>query len=441
MQLDGKFAQMQTRFQGHFVLVWARFAVLSLVLNSTGPRKESVRQIFFSMAAEKSLPLWTPAFALLCCAQFFGSAQHALLQPTFPLYITSLGGTPLEVGFVLACFAVTSVVFRPLIGGWADRWSEPRVLTCGLLLLAAAVLLCFIPSAEVTMLANGLRGIGWAALSAGGYSLLALSAPPQRRGEASGYYSGVQASGTILLPAVALWLIDAPFGGFNVVFVAAIALAATGAGTGAILSNYAPQPAHDRRGVPSGPWWREILNVLDREIILASALSFASHVSFPAVASFLVLYARQIQIDNLGWFFVASGTTSLLARPLLGKVSDRIGRRRALLACFILQALALISLAYASNLTGLIIPGMLYMVGLAMASSTTLAIAMEQAKPERRGRAMATFSVALPLSNGVGALICGGLVQWVGFFWMYIAAASFAAAGLLVTIANRAYLK
>jgi MFS family permease len=291
------------------------------------------------------------------------------------------------------------------------------------------------------MIANALRGIGWAALSAGGYSLLALSAPPQRRGEASGYYSGVQASGTILLPAVALWLIDAPFGGFNVVFGGAIALAAIGAGAGAILFRYAPQPAHDRRTVPSGPWWREILNVLDREIILASVLSFASHVSFPAVASFLVLYARQVHVNNLGWFFVASGATSLLCRPLLGKISDRVGRRRALLACFVFQALALASLAYASNLTGLIIPGMLYMVGLAMASSTTLAIAMEQAKPERRGRAMATFSVALPLSNGVGALICGGLVQWLGFFWMYIVAGFIAAGGLLVTIINRAYLK
>ena len=51
-----------------------------------------------------------------------------------------------------------------------------------------------------------------------------------------------------------------------------------------------------------------------------------------------------------------------------------------------------------------------------MSSSTTLAIAMEQAKPERRGRAMATFSIALPLSNGIGALICGSLVQWFGFF-------------------------
>ena len=167
------------------------------------------------MAAGKSQSLWTPTFALLCCAQFFGSAQHALLQPTFPLYITSLGGTPFKVGLVIACFAVTSVVFRPLIGGWADRWSETRVLICGLLLLSAAVFFCFIPFAETTMFANALRGLGWAGLSAAGYSLLALSAPAERRGEASGYYSGIQASGTILLPAVALWLIDAPFGGFS----------------------------------------------------------------------------------------------------------------------------------------------------------------------------------------------------------------------------------
>lgn len=129
------------------------------------------------MAAGKFQALWTPTFALLCCAQFFGSAQHALLQPTFPLYITSLGGHAVPSGYVLACFAVTSVIFRPLIGGWADRWSETGVLICGLLLLSAAVIFCFIPFTQATMLANALRRLGWAGFNAGGYSLLALSAP------------------------------------------------------------------------------------------------------------------------------------------------------------------------------------------------------------------------------------------------------------------------
>ena len=98
-------------------------------------------------------------------------------------------------------------------------------------------------------------------------------------------------------------------------------------------------------------------------------------------------------------------------------------------------------LAFATNLFALIICGALYMIGLAMSSSTTLAIAMEQAKPERRGRAMATFSIALPLSNGVGALICGSLVQWFGFFSMYLVLAALAGSGLMITIVNRARLK
>jgi MFS family permease len=204
---------------------------------------------------------------------------------------------------------------------------------------------------------------------------------------------------------------------------------------------HAPQPTHDRHAALAVPWWREILNVVDREIILASVLSFTSHVSFPAVASFLVLYATEIGIQDIGWFYVVTGTTSLLARPLLGKVSDRIGRRRALLACFVFQAVALMMLAFASTLIALMVSGMLYMLGLAIASATTLAIAMEQAKPERRGRAMATFSIALPLSNGVGALICGSLIEGVGYFWMYFALAAISGGGLLVTIGNRAYLK
>src|SRR5262245_66187332 len=96
------------------------------------------------MAAGKSHALWTPTFALLCCAQFFGSSQHALLQPTFPLYITALGGTPFKVGLVIAWFAVTSVVFRPLIGGWADKWSGSGPRICGLLLLSTAVIVFWV---------------------------------------------------------------------------------------------------------------------------------------------------------------------------------------------------------------------------------------------------------------------------------------------------------
>ncbi len=388
------------------------------------------------MPTENPDSIWTRAFSLLCLAQFLGYSQYFILQPTFPLYITSLGGTPFQVGIVLSCFAVTSVLFRPFIGLWADRWSETGVLTSGLIVLAASLALCFAPFVEATMLANGLRGIGWAGLNTGGYSLLALSAPPSRRGEASGYYSGVQSGPTILLPAVALWIIDAPFGGFDGVFAVAVLLAGVGAGVGVLLGRHAPR---GHRQVPfeiSTSWRRDIFNIMERDIILASLLLFCFHVSLPAVASFIVLYALELGIPSIGWFYIVSGATSALARPVLGRVSDQIGRSQSLAAGFIMQTVALCMLALATNLAWLLISGALFMTGTAIGTATTLAVAVERAQPERRGRAMATFSLAFPLSGGLGALISGSAVELVGYSWMYLIAAGIGALGLALTAIN-----
>ena len=394
-----------------------------------------------SMPTVKSGTIWTPAFALLCLAQLLGYAQHSILTPTFPLYVTQLGGSPFVVGLVLACFAVTSVIVRPIIGHWADRWNEAGVMIWGLLFLGASILLCFIPLVEATMLANGLRGIGWAGLNAGGYTLLASSAPEAKRGEASGYYSGVQGSASILFPAVALWLIYAPFGGFRVVFATATTLAIIGAGVGAAMVRYVPSTVHRRSFVATQPWWRELFNIVDRDVFLPSVMLFCLNLSFPAVTSFIVLYARDIGIENFGSYFVVSGATNLLARPLLGRASDKIGRSRSLAAGFILQIMALSLLIIASGLFGVLISGALYMLGNAIGSSTALALAVERANPQRRGKAMASFSMAYPLSYGVGSLLMGSIVEIGGYIEMFLTAAGLSVAGLAVALTNWPRLK
>jgi MFS family permease len=393
------------------------------------------------MATTKLQSIWTPAFALLCTAQFLGYAQNSILQPTFPLYVTQLGGSPFIVGLVLGCFAVTSIILRPVIGHWADRWNEAGVMISGLLFMGASLLFCFFPLIETTMLANGLRGIGWAGLNAAGYTLLASSAPEARRGEASGYYSGVQGSATILFPAVALWLIYAPFGGFRVVFGVAVALAIMGAAVGALMTRCIPRVVHRPQFHDSNPWWRELFNFVDRDILPPSVMLFCLNLSFPAVSAFIVLYAREIGVEHFGWYFVVTGTTSLFARPLLGRASDKIGRSRSMAAGFIAQTTALVLLITVSNLLGMIISGILYMLGNAIGSSTTLALALERANPQRRGKSMAAFSVAYPLSYGVGSLLIGSAVEILGYIGMFLFAAALAALGLAFAWLNAAKLK
>ena len=381
--------------------------------------------------------LWTSTFALLCVVQSLGYAQQAMLNPTIPLYITQLGGSPFVVGLTISSFAATSVIARPFIGYWSDRWSECGVLAFGLLMLAASMLLCFFPFVSMVLLANALRGIGWAGVNAGGYALLARIAPESRRGEASGYYSGAQSTPTVLFPAVALWLLHAPFGGYNLVFTIMIALGLAGAGVCFFMSRQVPtveRRAESHSG--SLPWWRQIFSVAEQGVLLPAALMFCNQLSFPAITSFIVLYAREIGIGAIGSYFVVSGITSVLARPLLGRVCDRIGIGYSLVATFTLQSLALLLLAAASNLATILCAGVLAMLSMAIGGSATLIIAMNRATPERRGRFMASFSIAYPLGYGVGAVITGSAVEMIGYSWTYLLLAGLGLSGLVLTLTN-----
>ena len=383
--------------------------------------------------------IWTKTFVLLCAAQLLGYAQHFMLAPVLPLYITKLGGSPFVVGLVLSCFAISSVAVRPLVGHWADRRSETLVMIFGLLVQAGAIFFCFMPFIAATALANALRGIGWGGLNTGGYSLLARIAPESQRGAASGMYSGVQSSAQIFFPPLALWLLYAPFGSYGLVFVVTAIFSLAGALTGILMAPAISRKASERSAGES-KWWREIFRFIEPEILLPSILLLWLNVSLPSITNFIILYARELNIANFGVYFAVIGATSMLGRPLLGRLSDKIGHARSIASGFVLQLAALLLLPALSNLVGLIFCGVVYMLGNAIGSSTTLALAVERADPRRRGKQMATFSVAYPLSYGIGSVITGSAIDLAGYAGMFLLLAVIQAAGLVFVMARRARL-
>lgn len=391
--------------------------------------------------ASTNRSLWTRGFVLLCLAEFLCYAQHFVLQPALPLYITHLGGSPFIVGLVIAAFGITSVISRPIIGYWVDRWSAPGMMVLGMIGQGLSILFCLLPFNAAVIVSNALRGIGWSSMAASGYTLLATSAPPQRRGEASGYFGGVQSSATIIFPAIALWIIDSPLGGFRAVFLLAMTFVFGGAIAAWALARIAPRHGQEGKMDAAEPWWREIINVVDRHILTAALLIFTLNMSLPCFSSFIVLYARDLGVSNFGWYYVAVGVTSAFGRPLLGRFSDRFGAGRSLLIAFSLETVALLIMPLASSLPGLILSGALWYTGAAIGGARIMALAMESAPAQRRGRAMASYSTALPLSNGVGALINGIVVDLAGFRWMYTIAGILCAAGFVVIWKQWAKLK
>jgi len=61
---------------------------------------------------------------------------------------------------------------------------------------------------------------------------------------------------------------------------------------------------------------------------------------------------------------------------------------------------------------------------------------MKRATAARRGRFMASFSMAYPLGYGIGALITGSAVDLLGYTWTYLLLAALGSCGLLLTMLN-----
>ena len=93
-------------------------------------------------------------------------------------------------------------------------------------------------------------------------------------------------------------------------------------------------------------------------------------------------------------FYVLSGATSIIVRPVLGKKSDAIGRGPAIGIGLASQLIGLVLIIVASNIVSHTGGGFFAAMGTSMIGSTTTALAMDLANPLSRGRAMATFSVS-----------------------------------------------
>jgi MFS family permease len=381
-------------------------------------------------------PIWTSAYLLLCAAVFLSYAQMALLVPTIPLYVVHLGHTPFLAGIVLMAFSLPSFSLRPFVGYLADRWSAIGVLGLGALLIAAGSSLYTLPAFWTVFMASATRGLGWAGLNTGGYTVLAHITPPTRRGEASGYYSSITGAASLAFPAIALWLLALPNAGYNSVFLTAALFAVLSAALAYFgVRRFISIPRVDASAAGPGGI-RSALGLIDRGVLLATALNASVTLSQPAITAFLPLYARHLGIQGIALFYVVAGASDLLSRPVFGRAGDRLGRGYSMVPSFVAQILGVALIVIWPTLHSILICGLLNGVGSAVNSASAMALGMDLANPRRRGAAMATFSLSFQMGNGIGSVLAGSLISLSGFRAMYLGSIAILAGGLALTLAT-----
>jgi MFS family permease len=86
----------------------------------------------------------------------------------------------------------------------------------------------------------------------------------------------------------------------------------------------------------------------DRLVLITSAAHAAQFMLNGMLNAFLPLYGREVlnlSGSELGWLFGLETVTTLMVRPIIGVLSDRIGRRAVIVTGLTIAARSLLALS------------------------------------------------------------------------------------------------
>ena len=371
--------------------------------------------------------LITPTIA--ACLAISGGVHVVvyLLNATLPLHVVGLGGSKTQVGLLFATSTTVSMILRPLVGGWVDRFGARRVMLPGVAALLATLLLLPLaasPAAYVALMAGLGCGNGVLATAAG--VLVAQASPAARRGEALSVYFLATALSFAAGPPLGLALYGQ--GGIRHCFVAALGLGAVIALLILTLRSPALQDASDH----AFRWF-------SRRALPAAATVVCVNVGYSSIYAFLPLYALASGLEgSLGWFYVLFAVCIITGRLTLRGLSDRIGRAQVIVPAVALTTLSYLLLARPPRVPTLAAAAIMLGAGVAMFYPTLLALLVDRTPEAERGSAMGTLSASFDLGSVLGSLLVGFTVERVSFAAGFHTAATGALAGLtLFVLAER----
>ena len=345
--------------------------------------------------------------------------------PVLPLYARELGAGPELVGLVAGASTVTGVLLNLPAGAISDAVGRRAVLLTAAAMFALMPLVYpLVASVAVLVMVRFVHGSASALFGPAAAATLSDVAPANQRGGWLGTYAAIQGAGAAAGPVLAGTLLTVA--GFAPTFLAAAIFGLMGA---AVLVRL-PVSA-ERRAVTSWFHLRTAVAAVaaDRRILLTSGAQAGQFVLHGLITAFLPIYAVEragISPAEAGWLFGAQMLTTIAARPLFGRVSDRTDRRLMIVLGLIVCALATPALTLATTFQTLLLVSATYGAGLAITTSSTAALITDLSDRGRYGAAHGLFGAIFDIGDAIGPIAGGIVAARLGY------ALTFQAAGALV---------
>ncbi|STB57894.1 efflux pump [Citrobacter freundii] len=363
---------------------------------------------------------------------FFTGLAISQILPFLPLYISQLGVTSHEAlsmwsGLTFSVTFLISAIVSPMWGSLADRKGRKLMLLRASLGMAIAILLqAFATNVWQLFLLRGVMGL------TSGYipnamALVASQVPRERSGWALSTLSTAQISGVIGGPLMGGFIADHI--GLRAVFCITAALLVVSFLVTLFLIKEGVRPTIKKSERLSG---KAVFASLPYPALVISLFftTMVIQLCNGSIGPILALFIKSMVPDSSNIAFLSGliasvpGISALISAPRLGKLGDRIGTERILMATLIFAVVLFFAMSWVT--TPLQLGILRFLLGFADGAMlpAVQTLLVKYSSDQITGRIFGYNQSFMYLGNVVGPLMGATVSAMAGFRWVFIATAS-----------------
>lgn len=355
--------------------------------------------------------LWNRNFVQCCISYFLMNFSFYMLMPTMPVYLVEvLGIDTANVGIALSSYTIGLLCVRPFSGFLVDCFSRKPLYLFAFFVFAFMFGGYLIATTMLTIMTVRFIQGGFMGLTSVAGNTIAIDViPSSRRGEGMGFYGLTINLAMSLAPLVAVAIYGK--GGFHP--VVSIAWVAAFIGVGSVCLIRYPK----REKVPRPHF------SLDRFILvkaLPAALAYILvAIPYGMITSFVVLYGKEIEVADPGYFFIYMAIGVGTSRLISGRLVDH-GKIHWVSVCSSVCLLVTFTVFATVHQSWVFFACALMIgIGYGVGVPAFQCLFVNVAPHSMRGTATSTYLTSFDLGVGIGMLSAGFIASCAGLAVAY----------------------
>jgi len=367
-------------------------------------------------------------FRILCTMGLFAILSSTMSKsPVLKPFSLSLG-TPTEwTGVVAAASTIPGILISLPVASLSDIFGRKKfLLAAGLVFGSAPFLYLLVTVWWQLILVRFYHGFATAIfVPVAEASIVELF--PAKRGQGISLFSSATYVGRVIAPALGGYILFTTADNFHVLYLA-VAVAGI---TSLIMA--LPFLAKEKQSTVMHQvdvketvkillnGWRTIIR--KRGVLVVSLIQACLYYAYGSVEFYLAGYLPEVV--HLDKFSTGAVITSIIgvaifARPFMGRVSDKIGRRIPIILGCIISSLPLLVISFVADFWALLLLAMIYGFGFATIAASTSALISELLPKELLGTSMGFIDTVMDVGQTAGPIFSGLILattlQYAGLF-------------------------